>query len=236
MGIARPIPPRYVTDIPTRATPHEMSPYRREGHAIYLRTVEYRLGPRVVGKRAYDAEGRIMQEIPFRDGHAHGRVYEFYDSGAVSCLEWYAQGLQHGTCYQWDDDGRLLGKYVLSHGTGLDVWRHRHVNGRVYASEIRTFKRGHLHGFEWWLHGRRLSSETHFVDDKKHGIERSWDIKGGLDKTYPRYWLRDERVSKRQYLAAARTDSSLPPFLERDNKPKRGLPKRARDIVDRHSG
>jgi antitoxin component YwqK of YwqJK toxin-antitoxin module len=226
---------RYVSDIPAGATAHELSGYRAKGHAVYLRTVEYRVGEEVVGKRLFEADGRLTRETPTRNGCTHGRVYEFHKSGTLSCLERYVGGVQHGTCYQWDEEGRLLGRYVLRNGTGLDVWRHRATNGRVRVSEIRTFRRGRRHGFEWWLFGRELSSETHFVDGKMHGIERSWNLTGKLDRTYPRYWVNDERVTKRQYLAAAAADPSLPRFRERDSRARRSLPAPVRAEVDRYS-
>ena len=228
--------PRYVTDIPAGATEQELSAYRRNGHSIYLRTAEYRVGQEVVGKRQFEADGRLVFEIPLRDGLAQGRVYEFHHSGTISCLEPCVRGLQHGTCYQWDEDGRLLGRYVLRNGSGLDVWRYRATNGRVVASEIRTLRRGLRHGFEWWLYGRQLSSETHFIDGKMHGIDRSWSVQGKLERGYPRYWVNDSRVTKRQYLVAKRKDPSLPPFREHDNRAKRLLPPTLRVEIARYSG
>lgn len=172
--------------------------------------------------------------MPRRAGRTHGRKYEFFDSGAVSCEERYVNGLPHGVCHQWDDDGRLLGTYVFRNGSGLDVWRHRNTRGRPYASEIRTLRAGVLHGFEWWLgSARRLSAEVHWVGEKKHGIERSWDWNGGLDKGFPRFWISDKRQTKRAYLAAARSDSTLPAFVERENKANRALPKAVRECLDR---
>ena len=230
-----PARPRYVSDIPAGATEHELSGYRRDGHYIYPRTVEYRVGQEVVGRRLFDADGSLTDEIPLREGLAQGRVYEFYPSGALSCVEPRVRGVMHGTCYQWDEDGRLLGRCVLRNGSGLDVWRSRATNGRAVASEIRTLRRGLRHGFEWWMYGRQMSSETHLADGKMHGIERSWSVQGKLERGYPRYWVNDARVTKRQYLAAAGNDPSLPPFRERDNRAKRSLPARVRAEIDRYS-
>jgi len=96
-------------------------------------------------------------------------------------------------------------------------------------------RRGLRHGFEWWLYGRQLSSEAHFLDGKSHGIERSWSVQAKLERGYPRYWVNDARVTKRQYLAAARKDPSLPPFRERDNRAKRLLPLTVRAEIERYS-
>ncbi|HZL18641.1 MAG TPA: hypothetical protein VFG23_12940 [Polyangia bacterium] len=85
------------------------------------------------------------------------------------------------------------------------------------------------------MFGRQLSSETHFIDGKLHGIERSWGVSGKLDRGYPRYWVNDSRVTKRQYVVAAREDRSLPPFHERDNRTKRSLPARVRAEIERYS-
>ena len=93
--------PRYVSDIPAGAIARELSAFRREGHFIYLRTVEYLVGQDVVGKRLFNEDGSLFYETPLREGLAQGRVYEFYESGAVSCVEPCDRGLQNGTCVQW---------------------------------------------------------------------------------------------------------------------------------------
>ncbi len=228
--------PRYQSDIPAEATAHEVAKARRKGNSIYLRVVEYRVGDRIVGKRRYDLEGRISSEVALKDGLAHGRCYEFFDSGRISCVEPCADGQQHGTCHQWDEDGTYLGRYVLRHGTGFDVWRHRDARGRIYEGEVRTFRDGRFHGYEWWLHGDRLSSECHFVGDKRHGIERSWSYSGGLEDGYPRYWIVDEQVDLATYLKAADSDHTLPKLRPRDNGAKRRLPRAVRVILEANRG
>jgi len=58
---------RYVSDIPAGASERELSGYRRSGHAIHLRTVEYRVGKEVIGKRLFEADGSLFYETPLRD-------------------------------------------------------------------------------------------------------------------------------------------------------------------------
>lgn len=85
------------------------------------------------------------------------------------------------------------------------------------------------------MYGRHMSSETHLAAGKMHGIERSWSREGKLERGYPRYWVGDARVTKRQYIVAAGKDPSLPPFRERDNRARRSLPAQVRAQIDRYS-
>ena len=74
------------------------------------------------------------------------------------------------------------------------------------------------------MYGRQLSSETHLVDGKMHGIEKilecAREARERLSEVLGQRCARD----KEAVLAAARKDPSLPPFRERDNRAKRSLP------------
>ena len=58
-----------------------------------------------------------------------------------------------------------------------------------------------------------------------HGIQRKWNWKTRkLRRGYPQFYLYGEKVAKRQYIQACKTDSSLPPYLSKDDAPSRRLP------------
>jgi hypothetical protein len=42
-----------------------------------------------------------------------------------------------------------------------------------------------------------------------------------LHRGYPKYWIRGEAATKRQYLKAAKSDKTLPHFRAKDNSPRR---------------
>jgi hypothetical protein len=117
----------------------------------------------------------------------------------------------------------------MRHGTGIDLWWISFENGSTYLSEVRYLRAGKRHGFEWWLNedGRSVWRESHFRDGRMHGIERSWNGQGRLRRGYPRYWVDDVRVTKRQYVRARVGDAALPPFREPDNRPQRRFPSEA---------
>ena len=158
----------------------------------------------------------------------HTESYYLSDvPGKLITAEPYSNGLSHGTVRQWSDDGKLLGTYTMEHGTGIDLWWcEGFEGGPPYLSEARYIKDGKWHGFEWWLKADQKSvwQERRFRADQLHGIERRWNWRGRLGRGYPRYWLNDVRVTKRQYLRACAKDPSLPPSREADNRPQRKFP------------
>jgi hypothetical protein len=188
---------------------------------------EYRLNGKVIGERQFDERGRLELERPKKNGLMHGMLY-ICDDGIVTFAEPYRNGLAHGIARQWSDDGELIGTYTMKHGTGLDLWRQK-MNwgtGRVFLAEARFIKEGKWHGFEWWLNEDQKSvhDEHHFWENLQHGVQRSWNNKDRLRRGYPRYWVNNKQITKREYLRASANDPNLPPFRESDNRPRRKFP------------
>ena len=124
---------------------------------------------------------------------------------------------------------RLDWHLTMTHGTGLDLWRCKKTwgNKRVYLAEARHINEGKWHGFEWWLNEdqKSVQGEHHFRENLQHGVQRSWNSAGRLRRGYPRYWVNNKQVTKREYLRACAKDPSLPPFRESDNRPRRKFPR-----------
>jgi len=196
-----------------------------KGPQKYL--AEYRVNGKVVGDRQFDENGRLEIERPMKDGLLHGIRY-YCDDGVVTFAEPYRNGFAHGIARQWSYDGELIGTYTMKHGTGLDLWRQKEDwgTGRVFLAEARFIKEGKWHGFEWWLNEDQKSvhDEQHFRENFQHGIQRSWNSKGRLRRGYPRYWVSNKQVAKREYLRACAEDPNLPRFRESDNRPRRKFP------------
>jgi hypothetical protein len=188
---------------------------------------EYRLNGKVIGERQFDERGRLELERPKKNGLMHGMLYNC-DDGVVTFAEPYRNGLAHGIARQWSEDGELIGTYTMKRGTGLDLWRQK-MNwgtGRVFLAEARFIKEGKWHGFEWWLNEDQKSvhDEHHFWENLQHGVQRSWNSKNRLRRGYPRYWVKNKQITKREYLRASAKDPNLPPFRESDNRPRRKFP------------
>ena len=188
---------------------------------------EYILNGEVVGERQFDENGLLEFERPIKNGVTHGTLYEVAD-GIVTFAEPYRNGVAHGTARQWSADGESIGSYTMKHGTGLDLWRCKAswAHGRVFLSEARFVKDGKWHGFEWWLNEDQKSvrAENHFWENLQHGIERRWNSQGRLSRGYPRYWVNNKRVTKREYVRACAGIPNLPRFRESDNQPRRKFP------------
>lgn len=129
---------------------------------------------------------------------------------------------------QWSSyDGKVIGSYTMKRGTGIDLWKQETYPGHsAYLSEARYIKDGNWHGFEWWLNEdqKTVQKENHFWENLQHGITREWNNQGRVKRGYPKYWVRNVRVTKRQYLKAQTKDPSLPPYREVDNLPRRRFP------------
>ncbi|HEY9840905.1 MAG TPA: hypothetical protein V6D23_10645, partial [Candidatus Obscuribacterales bacterium] len=115
--------------------------------------VAYYLGEELVGERFFDDAGKLDYERAYRQGRPHGWQYFFHpDSDRLMSAETYANGLTHGTAYQWAEDGRLIGCYQMEHGTGTDLWwGSSNTTAAIQLSEVHPLVAGSLHGIQWWL-------------------------------------------------------------------------------------
>jgi hypothetical protein len=180
------------------------------------------LNGHTVGYRLRDATGHLGIERALKDGVRHGPERHWGSDGRLEFETSYVNGLEHGVARQWCL-GRLVGSYQLEHGTGVDLWRR--CTGTL--SEERHYQQGRRHRFERWWTGDDATvwEEGHYWHDEPHGIFREWNARGRLRRGYPQYMIHGRRVSKRQYVNAAVSDPSLPPFREADNAPQRPLPR-----------
>ena len=212
---------------------------------VHAQVIVYRYQGRIVGRRGYDAEGRVIYEQPLKDGLLHGICYTWEESGlrrtpvGSGCKPWlmlvepYCEGKSHGTAYQYAEDGSLMGTYTLVHGTGFDVWRQFREDGSIYVSEIHGLQNGIPHGFELWLNeDQTLSAERHWKNGEVHGVQRDWNFQGRVRRGWPCYYVESERLTKRRYVNLSQSDPTLPPFREEDNLPVRSFPRDIRRILN----
>jgi antitoxin component YwqK of YwqJK toxin-antitoxin module len=186
---------------------------------------EYLVGGKVVGSREFHETGELAFERPLKEGRVHGTEYRWDCPGELLSEEPYVKGLPHGTARQWLG-GKLIGSYTMVRGTGIDLWWQEREDGSVYLSEVYPLRDGRPHGFEWWLNEDQetVCIERHYWEGKPHGIWREWNSRGRLCRGFPEYYVGGVKVTRPQYLRAAREDPTLPPFREEDNEPRRRFP------------
>lgn len=214
--------PEYRSSIPDNAEERIIETYE-DGSKAHA---EYWLDGQRVGVRYFFESGELSSEVGLRDGRYHGVDYRWDVPGILISAIPYENGHEHGTAHQWGHDGTYLGSYTMEHGTGIDLWRSECKGGSPTLSEVRYYRDGQRHGFEWWINGDQCSvyEEGHYVNGQPHGILRHWNQHGRLRRGYPQYYVQGKRVTKRQYLRAGQLDPSLPHFSPEDNLPTRTFP------------
>ncbi len=115
------------------------------------------------------------------NGQLHGLVRAWHKNGVLASEEPYQEGKLHGTCRQWDATGKLLGSYVMDHGTGTQR--------------------------EWWDNGR-LKMEVSTLDGAFHGISRQWLMDGTL--VFKVYFVESNQVARDQYQQFPASLANLP--------------------------
>ncbi len=210
-------------------------PVRRnnEDLAQGYRVVDCFVAGKFVGRRIYNQEAILILETPMKEGLKHGRELTWDDNGNLISIEPYSNGKIHGTAKQYGRNGKIIGTYKLKHGTGLDIWRQEDESNTVFISEIHSLQDGMPNGYEWWFASSKqdLVLERHWQMGKLHGIERIWNSKGKLRRSYPKFFIEDQNVSKQKYIKMALLDRTLPVFQEKDNVPDRKLPSEIQKLM-----
>jgi antitoxin component YwqK of YwqJK toxin-antitoxin module len=181
-------------------------------------SAEYFVRGELVGRRQWFVNGQLDIEWTYRNGRQHGLWREWHENGRLFSQTRYKDGYEHGQALQWNRHGRLIGGYRMNMGTGVDLWW---GHGDVYPSEEHHMLEGLPHGFErWWTSRARVYSEDHWVRGERHGISRWW-TGDKLDRGYPQFYILGKKVTKREYLKAAKSDATLPRYDSKDDSPRR---------------
>jgi hypothetical protein len=130
--------------------------------------------------------GQLREKSPVKRGRRHGVARTWHPNGVLATEQHFTNDLLHGRCCQWDESGKLLGEFVMRHGTGVQrVW---HDNGQLKI-EVSTVG-GHFCGRNRiWLRDGTLLSE--------------------------RFYVNGNQVTPANYAKAAAKDESLPRYPER---------------------
>jgi hypothetical protein len=194
-----------------------------QGKGDTWRKCLYRRAGRPILMRWFDEGGCCLSEWEVDAAlRRHGASREFDSSGQLTHLTHYVHGLENGTSYQYGERGELIGIYRMNGGTGVDLW----YSARGVLSEERYYVRGSIHGYVRWWNGdnKTVSSEEHYFEGKYHGIFREWNFEGRLVRGFPKFFIQEKPVQKREYLKQAARDHMLPPYQPRDDDPHRSLP------------
>jgi hypothetical protein len=130
--------------------------------------------------------GQLRQKSPVTRGRRHGVSRTWHPNGILATEQHFKNGLLHGRCRQWDEAGKLLGEFVMRHGTG--VQREWHDNGQ-------------------------LKIEVSTVGGQFCGRNRIWLRDGTLISE--RFYLNGRQVTPARYAKAAAKDESLPSYAEK---------------------
>ena len=132
-------------------------------------------------RRSSQRRSRPSETLTRRNGVAR----EWHSNGVLASERRCKDGLLHGTSKQWDENGQLLGKFRMIHGTG--VQREWHDNGQ-------------------------LKIEVSTVGGEFCGRNRIWLRDGTL--IAERFYLHGMQVKPAEYAEAATADESLPRYTE----------------------
>lgn len=123
--------------------------------------------------------GRTSETTEPRSGIARVR----HSNGTLASEHRFKDGLLHGLCREWDENGNLLGEFKMVHGTG--VQREWHDNGQLKI-EVSTVRGEFCGRNRIWLRDGTLIAERFYVHGKQ--VDPAAYARAALkDESLPRY-------------------------------------------------
>jgi hypothetical protein len=152
-------------------------------------------------ERTYYPNGGIETEVSLVGDVPHGVTRHWHVNGVLEKEIPYTYGIIDGVVRQWNDKGELLCTSELKKGTGV---------------------------YGLWLQNGTLYAEMPYINGKVTGRQR---VYCGEELLAESYWLENEEVSKKRYLAACQKNPDLPRYDDSERpvklpKLKRKSPKR----------
>ena len=198
---------------------------------------------------------RVKLEL-YKHKLLHGVQKEWYDDGKPKSIAPWKKYIMHGTFKHWDKNGKLIGWYKIINGQGIR--RLYHSNGRPFREipfrfnrehgairtiyengQIRTISQKRYHEFfgmsvSFWPDGRFRSRAWSDSEGQFHGpvILNETGAKQ-KQRSEITYYVHGMKVSKKQYVAVAERDSTLPKRLE-DPETYKQLSERTKRIIEHY--
>ena len=144
----------------------------------------------------------LRTEIPWKAGKIDGVRKNFHTNGSVANETPYADGVEQGEAKSYDEKGVITRtvKYEKGKRVGdmTDYWP-----GTDKKQRVVPYADGKIAGVvkEFYLDGK-VKTESPFKDDRKHGVEKSYDASGAVVAT--NYWLNGEKVTKEAFEKASK--------------------------------
>ncbi len=139
-------------------------------------------------RRLFHPNGQLKYEGTLINGLPHGIIRTWHPNGVLA-KEWSRKnGIADGFDKQWNDKGELLGTSEFKNGTGIS---------------------------RSWYDNGILQGEITFVNGQFTGRQRVWFEDGEFVTEI--FYIRGRKVSRKKYLEACKTDSTLPHY---ENEPK----------------
>ena len=198
---------------------------------------------------------KVVEMSVYKNGRLEGVQWRWFPDGGAMERSPYRNGRMHGIVRRWNEDGRLVARFEMKDGSGVereyysngtlrkeithaeglyDGWRvEMHDNGRV--ADLIHYRSGLAVGFACSFHeDGSLKFFSHLEKgERPHGPV----VHVGTDGVAitAQYYVHGTPVESEEYMAAARGDPDLPPLREGGSFDVREvLPISYREVVAKH--
>lgn len=199
--------------------------------------------------------GTLIKRELFKNGLLHGIQRSWYRNGVLKDESPYRDNIRDGMFRHWDEQGRLVGQYSLTQGTG--TLRIYSSTGELIQEE--SFKDNRYNGlamkcyesrkdrsFVWYRDSKLIGNGYSFFADGLLQTLSSFSDAGEMHGPYVRFdhegkvleklwFIHGEQVSEEGYTKAAAITPSLPAHIEEVAFYRENVPPDIKKLFNRYS-
>ena len=157
-------------------------------------------------EKTFHSNGQIAGEVTYVNGLPNGVTRRWHPNGVLAAEYSVKDGNYEGISKQWNEKGELLGSFEIRDGTGT----------------IKT----------WYPNGQ-LMGETSMLNGKWTGLHRGW-FEDGIP-VGDHYYIENQKVSKKKYLAACKENPSFPHYDDQGLKVTTAVKPKGAESLNRES-
>jgi antitoxin component YwqK of YwqJK toxin-antitoxin module len=160
------------------------------------RTIPWKHGIRDGVEKVF-LDGRLREELPWKNGKMEGRRQSFFADGKVEVETQYTGDLAEGPTRIYGSDGSLIREGTMKQGQRDGVMT-EYWPGTKRPKRVATYRDGQVTGAvkEYYLSGR-IKREVSMKDEAYDGEDKLYNEDGKVSQT--RYWRNGDLVTKEEF-------------------------------------
>ncbi|MDX2001473.1 MAG: hypothetical protein SFW35_03525 [Chitinophagales bacterium] len=135
-------------------------------------------------QREYNAEGKLVKVLDYKNGKKHGYVTEYYDNGNKYKQFPYAYGVMDGVYKEYYREGQLFMEVPVEEGVFNGLMKKYHKNGQLQCELKYEYNKESLGLKEYDVNGKLITGYPEILIELKQLSLTEYQVTASLSKPW----------------------------------------------------